>query len=348
MECDAQQHVAQQAVLNAAGSLATGVNQLAGSLTQTAQQLQGQIGSSVQQINQLTTQIQQFNIQRERFSTTDPSLDAQVHTALEQLSQLVNFSTLTQADGTVTVVLSGGSPLVIGDSQFNLTAMASVPAGATVPTSSIQDASGNDITSQITGGQLAGQLDVHNRVLGSMLGDAIQPGSLNIFAKSIADTVNTILQSGTVSQQAGAANGTALFTYANAGLAAATLAVNPAITTATLAPVDAAGNANGNALQLASLANSTASGGINGQTFGDFFSGLMSTVGSENSVATANQQTQQQVTDQTKSQRDQISAVSLDQQALLMEQFQNSYQAAARLVNVINTMAQTTMNMLPQ
>lgn len=75
---------------------------------------------------------------------------------------------------------------------------------------------------------------------------------------------------------------------------------------------------------------------------------MMSALGNENSVATANQQTQQQVADQTKAQRDQISAVSLDQQALLMVQFQNSYQAAAHMVNVLNEMTQTTINLIPQ
>lgn len=345
---------AQQTVLNAAGTLASDVNELAGSLSQTGQAIQGQISSNVQQINQLTTQIQQYNIQRENSPTPDPNLDAQLHSNLEQLSQLVNFSQIKQADGTVTLVLNGGTPLVIGNQQFNLSAVARVPAGAanpdSQPSSVILDSSGNDVTSQITGGQLGGELDVHNNVLASLIGNGSQAGSLNIFAKSLADTVNNILKSGTVSTQAGAANGVALFTYSNADATttAASLAVNLNIATSTLAPVDSSGNANGNALQLASLASSTASGGINGQTFSDFFSGMMSALGNENSVATANQQTQQQVADQTKAQRDQISAVSLDQQALLMVQFQNSYQAAAHMVNVLNEMTQTTINLIPQ
>jgi flagellar hook-associated protein 1 FlgK len=344
---------AQQAVLDSATAFASDVNQLAGSLSQTGQAIQGQISSSVKQINQLTTQIQQYNITKENSPTPDPNLDAQLHSNLEQLAQLVNFSQITQANGTVTLVLSGGSPLVIGTQQFNLSAVAQVPAGAanpdSQPTSYILDSSGNDVTPQITGGALGGQLDVHNNVLASLIGDGTQAGSINTFAKSIADTVNNILKSGTVSTQAGAANGLALFTYSNADAttSAATLAVNPSINTSTLAPVDSSGNANGNALQLASLASSTVSGGIGGQTFGDYFSGMMSALGNQNSVATANLQTQQQVSDQTKAQRDQISGVSLDQQALLMIQFQNSYQAAARMVQVIDAMAQSTINMLP-
>jgi flagellar hook-associated protein 1 FlgK len=340
-------------VLNAATTFASDVNQLAGSLSQTGQAIQGQISSSVQQINQLTTQIQQDNIQIQNATSPDPNLDAQLTSNLEQLSNLVNFSDVKQADGTVTLVLSGGSPLVIGDQQFNLSATAQVPAGAanpdSQPSSVILDSQGNDITSQITGGQLGGQLDVYNNVLPSLIGNGSQAGSLNTFVKSLADTVNNILESGTVSTQTGAANGVALFTYNNtdATTTAATLAVNPNITTATLAPVDSSGNANGNALQLASLATSTTSGGINGQTFGDYFSGMMSALGNYNSVATANEQTQQQVSDQTEAQRDQISGVSLDQQAVLMMQYQRSYQATAGFVTVLDDMMQSTIDMIP-
>jgi flagellar hook-associated protein 1 FlgK len=344
---------ARQSVLDSANTLASGVRSLAASLSQTGQNIQGQIGSTVQQINQLTAHIQQYNIQRLRSPTPDPNLDAQVHSALEQLSQLADVSAVAQADGTFTVVLSGGAPLVVGASQFALSANSSVPAGAanpkSPPSSHILDAQGNDITAQITGGNLGGLLDVHNRILASVLGDATQAGSLNTFAKSLADTVNGLLQSGTTSPVAGSPQGTALFSYDNsdATTAAASLVLNPAITPDALAPVDANGNANGNALQLASLANSTASGGINGQTFGDFFAGITSALGNEAATATANQQAQTQVTDQTKAMRDQISAVSLDQQAIVMTQFQNSYNAVAKLVTVIDNLTQTTINMLP-
>jgi len=344
---------ARQAVLDSASKLAAGVNSLAASLSQTGQDLQGQISTTVQRVNQLTSTIQQYNAQRLRSTSPDPNQDANLHSALEQLSQLVDMSAVTQADGTVSVVLSGGSPLVVGANQFNLSAEAVVPKGAansqSTPSSRILDAQGNDITAQITGGNLGGLLDVHNRVLASLLGDATQAGSLNTFAKSFADTVNGILQSGTVSPTAGSPNGLPLFSYDNSDptVAAASLAVNAKITPDMLAPVDSSGNANGNALQLASLANSTAFGGINGQTYSNFFAGMTSYIGNENATATGNQQAQQQVADQAKALRDQISGVSLDQQAIVMTQFQNSYNAAAKLVTVLDTLTQTTIDMLP-
>lgn len=342
----------QQQVLATAGNFASGVQGLYTSLSQTDQNLQTQIGNTVQQINGLGAQIQQINQEQQQAQTPDPGLDAQMHSALQQLSEFVNFSQIKQSDGTVTVVLSGGAPLVIGDKLYNISATALVPAGApntkAPPSSVIEDFNGNDITSQITGGKLGGLLDAHNRVMASILGDGNQAGSLNTFAKTFADTVNSILTSGTVSVSAGAAKGLPLFTYNNSDptVAAGSLALNPSMTTATLAPVDSSGNSNGNALQLASLASSTVSGGIGGQTFLQYFAGIAQFVGNESSKANTNQQSQQQIVTQTESLRDQASAVSLDAQAIQLTQFQNSYQAVAKLITVLNSVTQTTINMV--
>jgi len=344
---------AQQQVLSNAGNLAIGIQQLAASLSQTDQDVQTQIGSTVQQINTLTSQIQQLNISQQQTQQPDPGLDAQMNSALQQLSELVPFSQIKQSDGTVTVVLTNGTPLVIGNKQYALSATQALPAGATntkaPPTSEILDSNGNNITGLITGGKLGGLLDTHNNVLASILGDGNQAGSLNTFAKDFADTVNNILTSGKVSTAAGAAHGAALFTYDNSDptLAAGSFAVNPNITTATLAPVDSSGNSNGAALQLASLATATTSGGVNGQTFSQFFAGIAQSVGNSSANATNNQQLQQQIVTQTENLRDQVSAVSLDSQAIQLEQFQQSYQAVAKLINVLDTIAQTVINMVP-
>lgn len=342
----------QQQVIASAGNLATSVQSLSASLLQADQNSQSQIAGTVQQINNLAGQIQQLNIQTQQDPQPDPGLDAQMHNALQQLSELVNFSQIKQSDGTVTVVLSGGTPLVIGDKQYSLSATALVPAGsanpAAPPTSEILDSNGNNVTSQITGGKLAGYLNTHNNVLASILGDGQQAGSFNQFAKGLADTVNGILQSGTVSVAAGSANGLPLFTYNNsdATLASSTFALNSSITPATLAPVDSAGNSNGNALKLASLANSVTNGGVNGRTFGQFFANIAQLVGNANSTATANQQSQQQIVTQTESLRDQVSAVSLDQEAIQLEQYQKSYESVAKMINVIDGLMQTTIDMV--
>src|SRR5579872_707853 len=100
---------AQQQVLANAGNLASGIQSLSASLSRTDQNIQTQIGNTVQQVNTLPARIQQLNIAHQSTQSADPGLDAQMHDALQQLSELVDFSQIKQSDGTVTVVLSGGS-----------------------------------------------------------------------------------------------------------------------------------------------------------------------------------------------------------------------------------------------
>lgn len=346
---------AQQTVLNSADALAKSVNGLANSLSAASQQLDTQIGSTVSQINTIAQQIEQYNQQRLQGVQPDPGAEANLYSALDNLSQLTNFSTVTQSDGTITVMLGGGSPLVIGNQVNAISVQDSVdnnpPAAnpASPPTAHILDSQGNDITSQITSGQLGGTLDVRNRVLGSMLGNSQQQGSLNQFAQTLADTVNQILESGTVSSSPGAAAGTALFTYdsSDATKAAASLALNPSIAPDQLAPVDASGAANGIANELASLGSAgSTQGNINGLNLVQFLGSITSGIGQENQVATSNQTSQQQIAAQATTLRDQVSGVSLDEQAVNVLQFQRAYQAAAQVLTALNTLCDTTLNMM--
>jgi|NGEPerStandDraft_6_1074524.scaffolds.fasta_scaffold00733_3 flagellar hook-associated protein 1 FlgK len=332
---------AQQSVLDSAGNVAASINGLASSLSQTSQQLDTSIASTASQINSIAAQIQSYNVQRLTETTPDPGQDAQLHSALDSLSQLTNFSTVTQADGTVTVLLGGGSPLVIGSQQSALST-ASSPAGAQV-----LDSQGNDITSQVTSGQLGGMLDGRNRVLGSMLGNAQQTGTLNQFATAIAGAVNQILESGTVSTATGASAGTALFAFASSTPtdAAATLEVNPAITASQLAPVDSAGNSNGNANRLAALENTPLTQ-LGGMSLTQYFGQVTSAIGTENQNATDNEQSQQQIVAQATTLVNQVSGVSLDQEATNILQFQRAYQATAQVLTVINTLADSLINMI--
>ena len=346
-----------QNVISAAGSFANAVSQLSDSLQSQATGLNSQIGSTVDQINTLAGQIRQYNQAKLQNPEPNPGADASFENTLEQLSQLTNFTALSQPDGTVTVLVGGGSPLVIGNQQYSISAQAQVdnnpPAvnPQSIPTSQILDDQGNDITASITGGQLGGLLDVRNRVLSSIIGDAQNTGSLNQFAKTFADTVNNILTSGTTSTATGAPAGLPLFTYNNADatFAAGTLAVNPAITTAQLAPVDASGNANGNANQLASLAlPANTAGQIGGQSFVSFFGGIAAAAGRENATAQSNATLQQQVVSQTQSQRDQISGVSLDAQAAAVLEFQRAYQAVAQVLTIVNSLADSILAVVRQ
>jgi len=349
--------VTEQSVISAAANVANSINGLSSSLGGTARNLSQQISSTVSQINSISAQIQQYNVTRTQETQPDPGADAQLHSALENLANLTNFTALTQADGTVTVLIGGSTPLVSGDTKYALSSadfvntQPSPTNPGAPPTAHVLNSQGADITTEITGGQLAGLLDSRNNVLGSILGTAQEQGTLNQFATGLATAVNQILQSGTVSTSPGAASGAPLFTLdtADPTLAAGTIRLNPGITVDQLAPVDSNGNSNGNATALAALANGTTpQGQIAGFSFAGFFGQIAAAAGQANQSAQNNQQSQQQVVSQVTSLRDQVSGVSLDGQAAAVLEFQRAYQAVSRVLTTMNSLLDSALALLPQ
>jgi len=105
---------------------------------------------------------------------------------------------------------------------------------------------------------------------------------------------------------------------------------------------------NGIALQLAALASpTTPTGQINGYSFTGYYGSLSAQIGEQTSDAQNQLTVQQQTVAQARSLRSQISGVSLNEEAAKLIQFQNAYQATAQTVNVLDTLTQDTINMLP-
>src|SRR5580700_10077782 len=192
-------------------SAATGLSSQLGDLTQ---QTQGIIGN----INQLASTIAQVNSDDrvDASGGVNAGVDAQLYSSLEQLSQYVNFTTLQQPDGTISVLVGGQTPLVEGDQAYDIQGDFSTQQTA------ILSSTGSDITSQITGGQLAAAVDDNNNVIPGYL------TSLNTLAQSFADQVNGALDNGI--DENGAAPTTDLFSYDPVEGAASTLTVNPLTT----------------------------------------------------------------------------------------------------------------------
>lgn len=350
---DPQSASTQQAVMTSAQQVAESFQTTASGLQQVQQQTETQIGQAVNQINAYAQQLQSYNTQIANGDHNDAALDAQIHNTLENLSQIVNFTYTVGEDGEVTVLAGGQTPLVVGEQQYNLSDQIAAPAGSSgvPPTATIFDSAGRDITAQITGGQLGGLLDTHNNVLASLLGDANQPGTLNQLAQAFADQVNELMSAGNVSDGPPPVAGSALFSYDtnNATNVAATLAVSPSASASTLAPIDPGPPyvSNGTALALAGLANPQGSTGeIDNVSYVQYFGNLAADIGQQLSAANDEQNIQQQVVAQAQSVRQQISGVDLNEQAALMVQYQNAYEANAQLFTVLNTLTQTAVNLL--
>lgn len=339
---------AQQQVLAAAQGITQAFNTASANVQAVRSQAGQQTQSAVTQINQLTSQIASINGQIRGGGQNDAGVDAHLYDNLEQLSNLVNFSTRTESDGTMTILMNGQVPLVIGARQNALKVTSANPSSATAnsaPPQQILLSTGEDVTTQAQGGQLGGLLQVTNSVVPSLLGDNSQQGSLNQLAQTIADRVNGLLTSG---QTSAGAPGVALFSYDSTSptSVAATLSVNPSITASQLAAVDPGPpfSANGTANKLSQLQSPAAAADmVNGMSYTDFYSSVAANLGTLQSNASSNQQTQAQVLAQAQSARSQVSGVSLNEQAAQLLQFQDAYQASAHAISAINSTIQSLL-----
>jgi flagellar hook-associated protein 1 FlgK len=348
---------AQQAVINGAQGLAQAFQQQANAVSTAAQSADNDLTNLVSQVNTLTGKIAQDNASvGTAGGASDPSVQADLYNNLEQLSAIVPITTIPQSDGSTEVLLAGQTPLVVGQSQYQLSSNFSVPQNppptypSAPPSAQVLDSDGQDITSQITSGQIGGLLQAVNVTLAQIQGSGSQQGSLNQLAQGVADTVNSILTGGNISDAnpttgAPAVPGIPLFSYsaANPAGVAASLSVNPAITPSQLAAISPGPPEvdNGIPLALAGLATpQSAADEINGASYNEFYGSIAGNLGTAISTAQGNQQTSQQTLTQAQTLRQQSSGVNLNEEAVKVLQFQQAYDAASKMVTVLDQVTQ--------
>lgn len=346
---------ARENVLNQARALAQSFGDAAAGLANSSRDGERQVSDCVDQINALAGKLRDYNVQVRQGARNDAGLDANIHVALENLSELADVTAIKTSDGSFTVLMGGSIPLVIGDHQYPIglklahspDASPSYPDGPVE--ARIQGAAGADVTGRIKGGKLGGALDARNRVIPGLLGDGSQAGDLNRLAAALADRINGILSAG---RTADGEAGTDLFVYddTNATASAKTLAVNPDITSEALAPVDPGPPmvSNGASLRLAGLSEPQGSEDtVDGKTgYVAFFASMAARVGNELATAHNDYSFQQQSVAQARNLRNQTSGVSLDEEAMLLIQYQRAYEAAAKMISVISDLTETVVNLL--
>lgn len=332
----------QASVIANAQGLATDISNAAGVVQQSVSSAESAVQTTVGQINQLVGQVQQWNQQVQSGLPAGSGSDAQVYNALQQLSNLAPISTSQNGDGTLNVYLNGQTVLLNGAQQNTLQAGTAAPS-STSPFPQgpagvqVLDSQGNNITTEIGGGQLGGLINYINTFAPTLIGNGNQQGALNQLAQGLADSVNSTLGGSTPMFQYGAGNPTGV---------AQSLELNPSMTVTALS---AAETANPNAPEnLAALVNSSNTAGqINGQGFADF---LTNTAQQASNTLVAQQDslnTNTQLLNQAQSLRSQIEGVSLTTEATNLIQYQQGFQAAAQVVSVVNSLMQTVINMVP-
>ena len=312
--------VARQEVLLQGTALTTAFNDMSTRLLDAQKDADQQVRSTVQQMNDLTSQIAALNHTIGSGGSEGALAQIQDKQMLlvRQLSALANVQVLENENGTIDVSLAGRE-LVVADNSYQVGITSQPPYGYADIT-----AGGATITSQITGGRLAGYLQVRDVNAKGYI------DQLDNLAYDVAQQINAVHSSGY--DQTGAQAGTFFAPLATSAGAAAALRVDPSIVS-DVRKIAAAGIAeagdNQIARQLAALGSAPV---LNSgtATFSDVWGNLIYTVGRDSRAATSESSSRQAVVAQIDTLRDQTSGVSLDEEAANLLKFQRAYEANAK------------------
>jgi len=319
----------QQSVLTAGQNLAQAFNSTANGLTTSQSAADQQVTQTVAQINSLTKQIAQLNTQLSSTVMSQQNggtVEDQRDQLVQQLSTLTGISVSQSSDGEV-ITTANGSPLVMGGQSYNL----QTTTGAN-GFQQVLDANGNNITSNIQGGQLGGAIQVRDQIVPGLL------TSLNTLASQFATAFNTAQKAGFDST--GAA-GQAFFTVPANGAASG---ISVALTSGSQVAISSDGSAgsNGNVANLsAALTNALPSG----QTPANTYANLVYQVGSAVSNASAQSTSLGQSILQLTNQQSSVSGVNIDEETTNLIRYQTAYEAAARVVSTIQALSTVTLDM---
>ena len=321
----------QESVLTAGQNLAQSFNSTASGLTSAQTSADQQVTTTVAQINSLTQQIAQLNAQLSPSVMTQQNggtIEDQRDQLVQQLSTLVGISVTQSSDGEV-ITTGNGTPLVMGGQSYNLQ--------TTTGTDGFQqvlDSNGNNITSNIAGGQLGGAIQIRDQVIPGFL------NSLNTLASQFATAFNSAQAQG---YDSNGNTGQDFFTIPSSSTGAAA-GISVAITSGSQVAISSDGSSGSNG-NIANLSAALTTALPSGQSAANAYASLVYQVGSAASNAsdqdTALSQSILQLTNQQSSE----SGVNIDEETTNLIRYQTAYEAAARIVSTIQALSTVTLDM---
>lgn len=313
-------------VVDMAQGLVSTLNQSATQLTQLSSNTVQQLGDQVSQVNALLTQASNLNqaiVRTEGAGASANQLVDQLNNVVGQLAQLVGANAQTQPNGTVDVTV-GGITLVQGSQADTLNE--SVSGG----TASITAQPGG-VTVPISGGSVAGLLLGINQYIPQY------QNTLNGVANALATTVNNQLAAGYTASGVSGATEPLFVGSGAAGIAVnSAVAADPTLLAAATTTGPAAANDGSNAQAMAELG--TVPTGPDAayqnlvQGIGTLTQGINSQVASQTAVANQADQALQAV-----------SGVDQNTQLTDLLQFQQVYQASAKLLSIVDSTVQSLL-----
>ena len=322
-----------QGVLTAGENLSQAFRRSVRSLLTLQTSLDRGVVQSVQEINQLTREIAELNRQVSALEGVGQEAGTFVDRRdllIRELSRRIDVTAIDAGDGSLTLTTSTGTALLVGNQSIPLETQNDSATGFQHIFSG-----GVDLTMTIHAGQLGGLLEVRDQKIPAILAD------LDHLAASLANAFNAQHVSGFDLSGAAAGNFFVPPPAGGAG-AAANFAVALTDPAQIAASSDGSPGSNGNLVILAALRDQAV---VSGQRAADFYAGLVFRLGNDVANAKAEAEAESLVLRQLENQRSNLSAVSLDEEAANLLRYQRAFEAAARVVSVIDDLTETAINL---
>lgn len=329
-----------QQVLTSAEALSQRFNSLNTVLSNQRQAVYQQRTAAVSQINGLAGSIATLNQKIAATQATGINASGLIDERdqkIDTLAGLVGVGVVDQADGTRSVSLRSGQPLVVGGVASNMSIQSNPDGSQTLKLNFAKESFA--LISQNLGGQLGGLDDFEHRVLSPLM------QSITDTASAIATKVNNQLGSGYALD---GTPGTPLFVF-DATSSTNMLAVRPGIVSQDLAfssDPTLPGN-NDNLLTLIDLKKQpvtvTSLGNV---LMGDVYTQLTSGLAMQSQQNQAALSTAQTVRDQSEASWKSTSGVNTDEEAMNIMQYQQMYQANMKVISVANDLFNSTLSMM--
>jgi flagellar hook-associated protein 1 len=332
LEANPSDTATRQKVLTAASALAGALNSASSQLSQISTSLNQQVSGDVGQVNTLTSSIASLNSKIASLSPNGDagSLEDQRQEDIDQLSQLVGLDQISTSQNGISLTTSGGAVLVSGNQSFQVS---TTQVGGN--TDVLAGDPPQDVTSNLSGGDLGGALQARDQYLPAY------SSALDNLAFSLGTAVN---QQNGLGVDSSGSPGLAIFSLPGSATGAAASisvsATSPGAIAAATAGEGSSGNDNATALADLSTTNVVGS-----QTATGFLASFLDKVGSDASGVTTDNATQQAALTQLTTQRDSLSAVSSDEEASNLTQYQRSYQAVSQVFSIVDTLMASAINL---
>jgi flagellar hook-associated protein 1 FlgK len=293
----------------------------------------------VEETNTLAVELAALNREiatAESSGDTAAPLRDQRQVIVEKLVELTGGSAVPAADGRLRFAVPGGGTLVTGETALPLKTRKAADGTLRI----LSGGDNSDITDRLREGKLGAVLYVRDDVIAARLSD------LDTLAADIIARANTL--TGGAFDLNGAAGGPLFQPDPPSGIGiAATIEVDPALLQDPALLAISAGGAPGEgdvADMLAALATD-ASAGLGNRSAQQFLTDLQTVLGDDIVRTDVAGGVSRSLVQSLTAQRDSVSAVSLDEEAVALIENQRAYEAAARFIQVLNSITETAVNL---